>query len=1109
MNPEPRPVFFDPSQRRVVWVRRILLAVSTALLALLVVFAASIAAVPLMHRPALRRPKFVPDNPKRAGNDHEPIHQLGPEKPLSPTGAVTSTGRGSGIVGGFFVDWDSASVASLKVHAADLTHLFPGWLHLTKTGGLLVGDSDPTDDAARKVARENHLAVIPLVNNYTDDIKDFDEARLHELLSSPVNRKSLIAGMLDYCTKNDYPGVMLDLETEREDDRAALSGFASELAATFHARGKSVSACTQAGDPEVAAAIARPCDFIVPMLYDVHWATGTAGPIAPESWVLSQLDSLLKVVPKDKLVLAVGNYAYDWERGKAGAQTLTFGEAMLTAKESRDGDDGVVTWDRESQNPFFTYEEDGARHDVWMLDALSAWNISRAAAARGVTGRALWYLGSEDPTLWSFFGHADDFKHPNELARVQYGFEIDFEGEGELLEVATLPEPGRRALTLDARGDFRGETWQTYPTACVLRRSGKQPKTVALTFDDGPDPTWTPLVLDALKSASVPATFFVTGVATEQNPELARRAWDEGHELGNHSFYHPNLAEVGERRATLELDATQRAIQAAIGRSTTLFRPPYGVDAQPETATEAEPIELAQKLGYVTVAEGLDPRDWEAHPSAQKIADKVVADAEAGLGSIVLLHDSGGDRSETVKAIPLLVQRLKAKGYRFVTVSELAGKKGRDAYFPPVAGKQKLLAAVDAVAFALSTVAGRALAGVFLFSLIVGALRTLGTGYLAVRQAKLSHNWGPGGNVGPGAKSLSVIIAAYNEEKVIARTISALLASDCPDFEIVVVDDGSKDGTADVVRAEFGSEPRVQLLQKPNGGKSAALNHGITRAQGEILVFVDADTLLAPDALRKLVAPFADLSVGAVAGNIRVGNRKGLWTRLQALEYATSQNFDRRAFSLLNAVPVVPGCIGAWRRDAILSLGGFQTDTLAEDADLTFRVRKAGWRIAVENDAQAFTEAPEKLSDLLKQRFRWTFGTLQVLWKHRDALYAPQLGSFGLLVVPGLWIFSFLLPALSPAADLGIVLAALAGRLPAILVYVGAFMLLETSAALLAFKLDRAGSDRRADLWLLPLQRVLWRYLLLAVLWKALGAAIGGMRAGWGKLARSGAADIG
>ncbi len=1105
MIPENRPVFFDPTHRRARWIRGVSVALSLGLLVLLGVFAVSIAAVPLLHRPGLERPRFLPDNPSRTGNTHETVHEAVDVPPSAPLGAV-AMGRGSGVVGGFFVSWDSASVASLKVHAGELTHLFPGWLHLNEAGGLLVGDSDPTDDAARKVAHKNHLAVIPLINNYADSIKDFDEARLHTLLSSPEKRKALIDRMLEYVTRNNYPGVLLDLETERESDRAALAGFATELASAFHARGKSASACTQAGDPDEAAAIASPCDFIIPMLYDVHWASGSAGPIAPESWVLSQLDGLLKVIPKEKLVLALGNYAYDWERGKTGAKTLTFGEAMLTAKESRDGSDGIVRWDKASQNPNFTYEEENNSHDVWLLDGATAWNVAKAAQARGVGGRALWYLGSEDPTLWSFFGKARDFSRPEALQSVTYGFEIDFEGEGELLEVATLPSPGSRTLQRDKSGRIAGETWQTYPTACVLRRSGKQPKAIALTLDDGPDPTWTPQMLDALKAAGVPATFFVTGVATEQHPELARRAWDEGHELGNHSFYHPNLAEVGERRATLELDATQRAIQAAIGRSTTLFRPPYGVDAQPETATEAEPIELAQRLGYLTVAEGLDPRDWEAHPSADKIADSVVRDAEAGLGNIVLLHDSGGDRSETVKAIPLLVERLKAKGYRFVTVSQLAGKKGRDAYFPPVMGKQKLLVTLDGVTFALSTAAGRFLTAIFLFSLIVGALRTVGTGVLALRQANSSLS--PQRSLGEGVRAVSVVIAAYNEEKVIVRTIEALLQSDYPSLEVIVVDDGSKDDTSGVVERAFKNDGRVRLLWIPNGGKARALNQGIGLASGEIFIGLDADTLFAPDAVRKLVAPFADPSVGAVAGNIQVGNRGGLWTRLQALEYTTSQNFDRRAFAYLNGIPVVPGCVGAWRRNIVEAVGGFQTDTLAEDADLTWRVRKAGWRIAVENEAYAFTEAPEKLSDLLKQRFRWTFGTLQVLWKHRDALYNPKLGSFGLLVVPSLWVFSFLLPALSPAADLGILLAALAGRLPAVLVYVAAFATLEACAALLAFHLERADSGRRKDLWLLPLQRILWRYLLLAVLWKALGVALGGIHAGWGKLARSGTAVI-
>ncbi len=1107
------PIFFDPTRRRATWLIRASLAGGVCLLALITIFWASVLMVPIAHRVGLRKPGFLPDNPARVGNmNRGPAVAARPALPKArpPFAHQSWPGKASGLVGGFYVDWDPASLESLRLHASELTHVFPGWLHLDETGGtLIVRDHDPSDFAARKLFHDQHLAVLPLLNNYTDGLKDFDEARLHALLISPAKRHALTLATLEYVSQNGYTGLMLDLETERDDDRVTLAGFVQQLAEAFHARGLDIATCTQVDDPKLIGELAAPCDFIVPMLYDLHWATGTPGPIAPQQWVEEELSRLLTVVPKEKIALALGNYAYDWKVGKPGAKTLTFGEAMLTAQESKDdntdGDsDGVVQWDAPSQNPMFTYEEDNARHQVWLMDAATAWNVEHFAQSKGVSGRTLWYVGSEDPTLWSFFGKTGSLTDPQKLTHVRYGFEIDFEGEGELLDVVALPQPGERVISAGEDRRISGESWRRYPTACVLRRSGKQDKTIALTFDDGPDPTWTPQVLDALKAAGVPATFFVTGVGVEQNTGLARRIWNEGHELGNHSFYHPNLAEVGPARAKIELDATQRAIQSAIGRSTTLFRPPYGVDAQPETISEAEPIELAQRLGYLTVAEGLDPRDWEAgarRPTAQQLTQRIVQDAEAGLGSIVLLHDSGGDRSETVKAIPLLVAQLKAKGYKFVTVSMLAGAKSRDAFFPPVTGKQRLLALTDGIAFALTAGTGRILAGIFLLSLVAGVLRTAVTGVLALLQSQQ-----PSPPPTTSQPSVSVVIAAYNEEKVIVRTIQALLASSYPNLEVLVVDDGSKDDTAGIVRRTFADEPRVRLLQQENGGKAQALNHGIAQSHGEILIGLDADTLFIPETVALLVRHFADPQVGAVAGNIQVGNRNNLWTRLQALEYTTSQNFDRRAFAWLNAIGVVPGCVGAWRRSAIEAAGGYTRDTLAEDADLTWRVRKAGWKLVTENAALAFTEAPERRSELMKQRYRWTFGTLQVMWKHRDTLFNRRYGWFGLLVVPSLWLFSMILPALAPAADVGILIAAFSGHLLAILGYFVAFLLLEALAALLAFSLEGADRSRRRDLWLLPVQRVVWRYLLLEVLWKALFSALKGARAGWGKLERRGTA---
>lgn len=1106
MSLEPTPVFFDPSRRRALWLGRAALAFGVALFALVVVFWASVLVVPVARRVRLARPRFLPDNPDRLGNTDRV-----PWKPRNPSrrhpDAAAAPGRAQGMVGGFFVDWDPASLESLRRHGDRLTHLFPGWLHLDPSGGRLdVSDSDPLDRAALSLARAQRLVVVPVVNNYADAIHDFDERRLHALLTDPARRRAVADSLRDYAIRCGYGGILLDLETEDPADRAALADFCAEVAARLHAHGLLVGACTQAGNPPETGAIAAPCDFVVPMLYDAHWAGGEPGPIAPEGWVRSQIDGLLRAVPAGKIALGVGNYAYDWAGGRPGARTLTFGEAMHTAHESLDGSDGVVRWDRASGNPHFTYEEEGARHQVWLMDGPVAWNLLRYARARGIGGRALWYVGSEDPTLWGFFGRGGDFAAPQALSDIRYGFEIDFEGEGELLDVAALPQTGHRTLSWGSDGRCVDERWDRYPSACVLRRSGRAPGRVALTFDDGPDPVWTPRVLDALRAAGVPATFFVLGSAVQAEPELLRRIWDEGHDVGNHSFYHPNLAAVGDMRAQLEIDATQRAIQSVLNRSTPLFRPPYGVDVQPETAAEAAPIALAQRLGYVTVAESVDPRDWEsgsARPDAAQIVSRVVHDVEAGRGGVVLLHDAGGDRSETVRAIPQIVARLRARGYTFVRVSALAGAGDRATFFPPVPAGQRLLIRIDALAFLLSAGLGRLLSALLLFSLAMGALRTAGIALLALLQARRPPPPEP-----TPPFSVSVTIAAYGEEKVIERTLDALRASDYPDLEIVVVDDGSVDRTAQVVEAIAAVDPRVRLLRQENAGKAAALNRAIAASRGEIVVGIDADTLCAPGAIRSLARHFADPRVGAVAGNIRVGNHVNVWTRLQALEYATSQNFDRRAFTLLNAVSVVPGCIGAWRRAALEAAGGYARDTMAEDADLTWRVRRMGWRIATANDALAFTEAPETRGALLRQRFRWTFGTLQVMWKHRGALGDVRLGWFGTLVTPLLWVFSVVLPALAPVADAGIVAALASGRFAPVAGYLAACLGMEALAAALALSLDGADGARRRDLWLVPLQRTLWRYLLLAVLWRALLTALRGRRAGWGKLERTGTARV-
>ncbi|HKV47301.1 MAG TPA: glycosyltransferase, partial [Candidatus Acidoferrales bacterium] len=360
--------------------------------------------------------------------------------------------------------------------------------------------------------------------------------------------------------------------------------------------------------------------------------------------------------------------------------------------------------------------------------------------------------------------------------------------------------------------------------------------------------------------------------------------------------------------------------------------------------------------------------------------------------------------------------------------------------------------------------------------------------------------------------SATVLIPAYNEESVIVHTVRAALASAYPRLEVLVVDDGSSDRTAELVRRDFSDDPRVRLLTQQNHGKPAALNHGLAVAGGEIIISIDADTIVDPEAIPRLVRHFADPKVGAVAGNVKVINRNSWITRWQALEYITSQNLEKRAFDLLNCIPVVPGAAGAWRAELLRESGGFSGDTVAEDTDLTLTIRRNGWKILYDEDAIGRTEVPDTVETLIRQRFRWTFGTLQAVWKHRDTTAKPRYGTLGWVAIPNIFLFQIVLPMVSPIIDflflLSLALWGLAqlriAALPQLwtsqdversLIFFALFMVIDLFTCVVAFALEK-GED-----WTLlaPLiiQRFYYRQMMYVVLFRSLKEAVRGRPVGW------------
>ncbi|GLH94791.1 bifunctional polysaccharide deacetylase/glycosyltransferase family 2 protein [Phytohabitans aurantiacus] len=618
-------------------------------------------------------------------------------------------------------------------------------------------------------------------------------------------------------------------------------------------------------------------------------------------------------------------------------------------------------------------------------------------------------------------------------------------------------------------------------------------KTIALTFDDGPDPRWTPRILDVLAKYGAHGTFFQTGAQVNRHPELARRVVDEGHEIGAHTFVHADLSALPSWRRGMEMTLTSNAIAAATGHVPVLMRPPYSSEPDAVDGAAFAAMRQAGADGYLVVLADRDTEDWR-RPGVEAIV--AAAQPAKGAGAVVMLHDSGGDRAQTVAALDVLIPRLQSQGYRFTTVSE-----GLKLAAPPAASAGQRWRG-QALRWAQAGGAGldRVLGAFMLAAVVLGLLRLLiqlVCARIHVRRVRRQSRQ-PLQYLGP----VSVIVPAYNESANIEATVRSLVASDYPRLEVIVVDDGSTDGTADVV--ERLRLPGVFVIRQANAGKPAALNTGIAHARGDLLVMVDGDTVFEPDAVGRLVQPLRDPDVGAVSGNTKVANRRGLLGRWQHLEYVIGFNLDRRMFDVLRCMPTVPGAIGAFRRDAVRDVRGVSSETLAEDTDFTMALIRAGWRVVYTPDAIAWTEAPASLRQLWRQRYRWCYGTMQAMWKHRRALVqggaAGRLGRRGLSY---LLLFQVLLPLCACMVDVyGLYGLLFLPPAKVAAVWLG-FTVMQALVAGYALRLDR---ERYGPLWSLPFQQVVYRQLMYLVVFQSAVMALLGGRLRWHRIVRIGAA---
>ena len=626
-----------------------------------------------------------------------------------------------------------------------------------------------------------------------------------------------------------------------------------------------------------------------------------------------------------------------------------------------------------------------------------------------------------------------------------------------------------------------------------LRTARPQAHTIALTFDDGPDPVWTPKVLDVLRAHRVKATFFVVGTEAAAHPDPVRRIKADGHQLGVHTFTHVNLGTVPGWRRAIELRESQLILAGTAGVSTSMLRPPYSATNDQVANADWDAIADARERGYLTVLSTKDSQDWRRPGVARIVANST---PRGSAGQILLLHDAGGDRSQTVAAVGQLVPRLKARGFRFATVGEAVGV--RDAIrAAPAAERWQGRALVGALG--VSNAVLSVITWLLVAAGVLSVLRAVAMLVAARRHARVRRRgWGPM-VTGPA----TVVVPAYNESAGIEAAVRSLVASDVP-VEVIVVDDGSTDGTAELV--ESLRLPGVRVIRQPNAGKPAALNTGIRAASFEIVVMVDGDTVFEADTVRMLLQPFGDRRVGAVSGNAKVGNRRGLLGRWQHIEYVVGFNLDRRLFDLAECMPTVPGAVGAFRRTALRRIGGVSDATLAEDTDLTMSLCRDGWRVVYEENAVAWTEAPATLGALWRQRYRWCYGTMQAMWRHRGALV--QRGTAGKLGRRGLGyllLFQVLLPLLAPVVDVFAVYGLLFLDPLRIVGLWLAFLAMQAAMGWYAFRLD--GESPRS-LWSLPLQQFVYRQLMYLVVVQSAFTAVTGYRLRWQRMERYGSLDV-
>ncbi len=476
-----------------------------------------------------------------------------------------------------------------------------------------------------------------------------------------------------------------------------------------------------------------------------------------------------------------------------------------------------------------------------------------------------------------------------------------------------------------------------------------------------------------------------------------------GHEIENHTYDHPVFSLLTDDANYSQIKATNDIIETVTGVTPKFFRKPYSDSSDVTNGSDIRYLQTLQKLGLRASEYDVDSKDWHLN-SSEQIVNRVKQQLSERNGdySQLLLHDTHHNTELTISALPGIIEYLQSQDVQLVTVNELAYQHDDNYGQNLVTTSTYKAMRIQHGALTLFTW----ISEIFIaLSLVRYAWMIVGSIFYTIKRRLLKY-FIKHINLKTGTlPRLTIIIACYNEEKVIGRTIEALQASYYRNFRLILVNDGSKDKTAKIIQNYADHDKRISLVNVPNGGKAKALESGMSKTKSQWLVFCDADTIFAPDSLRQFALIAAlDYRLGAIAAKIVVGNDNNLLTRAQLIEYDIAYKFVKASQDITNMITVVPGAAGLWKHSALTKAGGFRADTLAEDTDTTMRVIAGGNRVGYRSNIEAYTEAPEKLTMLYKQRTRWQLGNMQAIFKHRKGVFNPKYGTLGVMGLPLFYI---------------------------------------------------------------------------------------------------------